>query len=170
MQHVAQCIHAAESIGALLADHPELRFVAEVDIAALVQSLKTNNETLGELWDLLGRNAFKGDPTSIANYGAVERAYRVIHEHKQDLESLLCVVGKLDVYMSCARLYKEFEHERVRYAFAQYKVDSHEPSVVFKDVWNPFIKPSQVVPNSIELGMSKGARTFVITGPNEGGK
>ncbi len=170
MQHVAQCIHAAEAISIALTTHPEFRLPSGVDIQALIQNLKTSNMAIEELWTLLDSNTFKGEPSTIANYGKILRAYRLMHEHMQDLEPLLCALGELDVSLSCARLYKEFEHQRVRYSFAQYRVDSDEPLIILTDLWSPFIKPSFVVPNSIELGITKGGRNLIITGPNEGGK
>jgi DNA mismatch repair protein MutS len=141
------------------------------DMYMVVQTCKTATPKIQRFFKLLHSDTFKAKSSIIANYGKILVAYKLMHEILHDLEPMLCALGELDIYMSIARLYKEFEHERVRYTFPHYSVHSSKPSIVIKDLWSPFIAPSYVVPNSIELGTHNVPQhNLIITGPNEGGK
>jgi DNA mismatch repair ATPase MutS len=170
LRHVANCVHALEGIGKLLHAHPELRFAADKDIYTLVQKFTTENPATQKLCSLLKTDTFNGEAAMISNYGRILVAYRLMREHTSDLEPLLCALGELDAYLSIARLYKEFEHERVHYTFASYDTNTDKPTIIFNDLWSPFIDPARVVPNSIALGTAENNRSLIITGPNEGGK
>lgn len=170
LHHVANCLNALEAIGNTLQKYPELNFADDKDIHALMQHFKAAQSTTDKLYTLLKNSTFKGKSTHLAHWGKILVAYRLVHKHIEDLEPLLCAFGELDAYMSIARLYKEFEHNRVHYTFASYIPISESPTIMFNDLWSPFIDPSYVVPNSIALGMSPAIQNLVITGPNEGGK
>ncbi|MBA2306692.1 hypothetical protein H0W26_01000 [Candidatus Dependentiae bacterium] len=170
LHHVAKCLHSLEMMGTALLVNPVLTLSSGVSLHELIQKLKTTQGPLQDLFAILDEPTFKGEPSLIANYGAIYRAYRLLHENLKELEPLLCALGDLDVYMSTARLYKEFKDKRVHYTFAHYALNSPEPRIALKELWSPFIDPAVVVPNSIELCKSKGANNLIVTGPNEGGK
>jgi DNA mismatch repair protein MutS len=170
LHHVANCLRVIDSIGNLLVQHPDFLFQQDETITDLLQEFKGLHASAQKLMDLLESDTFKNDATLVSNWGEILVAYRLMHQHIHDMEGFLCAFGQLDAYMSIARLYKEFEHSRVNYAFVSYVEDAKNPTISFKDLWSPFIDPVKVVVNSIELGGALGFRNFIITGPNEGGK
>ncbi len=117
---------------------------------------------------LLFSKTFAQEGSTLAHRGRVLVAYGMMHSFKKECRALLLNLGNLETAVSCATLYKEFEHERVHYCFPDYQKAS-EPRIMFKDFWNPLIAADVVVPNSLVLGGSE-RRNMIITGPNAGGK
>lgn len=166
LYHTARCLKSIKKIGEILNYYAAFN-IEEKSIPALLQSISTDaQKMLGALQDPL----FNHEGTLLDNWGKVLVTYQLIHDHTAALEPLLCALGEIDAYMSCARLYKEFEHQRVCYTFAEYDVTSKQPFISADKIWSPFIDPSHVVANSITLGTDHIPHNLIITGPNEGGK
>jgi len=121
-----------------------------------------------ELFQFFGSSTLQGAPFIFAYQGRVLAAFKLLYEMKEKFEPLLMTLGELDAYRSCAYLYKEFEHARVRFCFTDYK-SNEQPCIIFHQFWNPFVSTDSVVSNTIEL-CGPHARNLVITGPNAGGK
>jgi len=169
LYHVARCLKALESIGNLL-QNTELEFALDKNVHELMQKFKAVGTDTHKLYQLLQSSTFETEGKTIAHWGEILVAYRMMHEHAQEFEPLLRALGELDVYVSVARFYKKFEHNRVRYSFVSYVDSNDAPQLVFNDMWSPFIDPELVVTNSVSLGAELGTRNMIITGPNEGGK
>lgn len=133
-------------------------------------SCRTLAPEVERLLNLLDSTTFKGKPSFFSFTGKILVTYKLLHKYKDELIDLLAVVGELDMYMSIARLYKEFEHQRVCYCFPEYCTGAVSPSLEIENFWNPLIVPTKVIPNSLVLGAQGQRRNAVITGPNAGGK
>ena len=83
-------------------------------------------------------------------HGRVLAAFKLVYDMKELIEPLMMVVGELDAYCSCARLYLEFSDKRVAFSFVNYKEDQN-PCIILKDFWNPFINPEFVITNTVDL-------------------
>jgi DNA mismatch repair protein MutS len=140
--------------------------------SALIPQLEAlniqSNTELQRLLSTLETDTFKGEPSFFSHIGRIISAYKLMAEHKSKFTEALGMLGELDAYMSVARLYKEYEKERVTFCFPSY-VESEKPHVSIQDFWHPIIDKDVVVPNSLELG-THTPRNIVITGPNAGGK
>ncbi len=122
------------------------------------------------LLKLLDSSTFKGEPSFFSFVGKILVTYKLLHKYKDGLIDLLVAVGELDMYMSIARLYKEFERQRVCYCFPEYRTEVSYPSLEIENFWNPLIEPTKVIPSSLALGVHGQRHNAVITGPNAGGK
>ena len=100
--------------------------------------------------------------------GCVLATYYLLHEIKNELLPILVSVGEVDMYLSIARLYKEFEDKRVHISFAEFK-NADKPFIELENFWNPFIEDSNVIPSSIIFGGDM-PQNGIITGPNAAGK
>lgn len=125
---------------------------------------------LKKIFMLLASKTFKGKPSIFSRRGNILVAYKLLHELKEYIVPIFQAIGEIDAYISMAKLYKEFENKRVKFCFAQYKVDT-KPSVEIEQFWNPFIDVNHVVPSSIIMGGTGSIpNNIIVTGPNAGGK
>lgn len=105
--------------------------------------------------------------------GRILAARKLLEEVHQEFAQMITFVGLTDAYASCAQLYLDHQEPgKAAFCFAEYTCDTNNPYIIAKEFWNPFIDPSIVVPNSIELKASNGIspQTMLLTGPNTGGK
>lgn len=139
----------------------------EVKLSGL---LKTSQE-IKHLLTLLETKTFKGEVSVLSYTGRVYAAFKLMHEFKNQLIDAMLTIGELDAYMSCAKLYKEFENEKVKFCFPKYISNAQSPSIYAQDTWNPVIDPNLVVANSLAIGQNYNTpQNVIITGPNAGGK
>ncbi len=134
----------------------------------MFENPESNSDDLNKLLNLLKENTFKGDPSVLSHAGNIYAANTLMNLTKDEWVKVFKAVGQLDVYLSIAKLVKEFENKRVHYSFATF-VQADKPVLMLKDFWNPLISPDTVATNDISLG-NGGPRTIIITGPNSGGK
>jgi hypothetical protein len=138
---------------------------------AMFEQPENNPEDVNKLLTLLRTDTFKGKPSMFSHYGRVFAANRLMDTSKEHWVSVFKAIGQLDVYLSIAKLVKEFEQERIHYCFPTF-IHAARPVLVLQDFWNPClllsIKSDEVVANTISLG--QGPRSIIITGPNSGGK
>ena len=125
-----------------------------------------HHHEIKQLLDILFTKTFTGAASPASHQGRVLVAYRLMHLLKKEFEPLLLHLGQLDALLSCATLYKEFEPQRVKYSFAEYK-EASLPSIYAVNFWNPLISSDVVVPNSVQLGEQE-RKNMIITGPNAG--
>jgi len=127
-----------------------------------------NDQKLQRLFYLCSTTTFNGEPSIFAVQGRVLVTFRLIYDLKEKIEPLLMAIGELDAYCSCARLYNEFKHKKVKFCFANYKESTH-PIIRLKSFWNPLIHSEKVIPNDVCI-QNPIQRNMIITGPNAGGK
>lgn len=139
------------------------------EICNLLHKTERTNKEISKLLRLLQTNTFKRQPTIFSNWGRILIAYKKLNELKQGFEKALCSVGKIDAFLSMAKLFKEYQNKRVSCCFAQYS-QNNTPFIDMKDFWNPVIDEVKAVTNSVAFGLQDNARNIIITGPNEGGK
>lgn len=170
MIHVAQLMNAMLEITKQLEHQPEL--AAHEDFKPLFELKKLVEQESGEvaaIFELFSASTLQKEASIISLQGITLRAFKLFDRLKEDFTQAFVAGAKLDAYMSCARLVKEFADKPVKFAFAQF-CDDATPVVQAEGVWHPFIDPAHVVAHDYALGAQGQARTMIITGPNEGGK
>lgn len=167
--HVRKALEIIEKVGLLLEHHPDFLFQQDFSITKLREEFVNQEATTQKLLTLLASDTFKNPATAITHWGEILVAYKLVHKHIYDLEDMIYAFGQLDVYMSIARLVKEFEYDKIGYSFAHY-TQKTGPQLTIKNGWTPLLNKQQAVPNSIELGTPKHGTGIILTGPNEGGK
>ncbi|MBN1549618.1 hypothetical protein JW872_03065 [Candidatus Babeliales bacterium] len=177
---LARTLDEMEVVADLLEDQPGIvRAVPETQLIMRLFALKkdTNadhkkykiSEDVRELVSLLKTGTFKGESSFFSNSGRIFAANRLMFETRYFWVKIFQALGKLDAYLSAARLVKEFEAERVTYCFPEF-VDASTPYLHLEEFWSPLVNAQTVVPNTITMGGSDAARNVILTGPNTGGK
>ncbi|MFH1831895.1 MAG: hypothetical protein ABH827_03775 [bacterium] len=148
------------------------------DFAGLIkffeQDIKTD-EQLGELMNLIETSTLQGSGKNLENIeilfnrGVVIRFFDLFIKEHEKLHAMMIAIGKLDMYASCAKLYKEFEHKQVCFCFPEY-VETQKPFIKMQEFWHLLIDSEKVVSNSVTLGTDGQRQNLIITGPNAGGK
>ena len=137
-------------------------------ITDIAQETKALSAKLKRLVALLKTNTFKGKQTVFSLKGRVRVAYHLLKDIREEIVPALYAIGEIDAYLSTAKLYKEFEDQKVGYTFVSYDV-ANKAHIVMKNMWNPFVPVNKVVVNSITLGQNM-PQNVILTGPNAGGK
>ena len=119
------------------------------------------------LISLLQTFTFKGDASFFSLTGRVLAAHSLMEEHKDKFAPMMEAIGEIDACLAIAKLYKQYQDKPVRFCFVDF-VQSEKPVLQLSGFWNPFVEPSCVVVNNIELGLNH--RNIVLTGSNTGGK
>lgn len=138
----------------------------EQEVGTLIKELSDLSTVLKE----------SGLPTETQNYfsfsltkAKVRSSFKKIQRLKDGFVGSLKAIGRLDAYMSIAKLYKEYAGTQVQFCFPEF-VKADSPYVNIKDFWFPMINPKWAVTNSIELGSEKSGHNVILTGPNAAGK
>ena len=166
---IAMFINSLEKLQLIIDMHPEL--IEKSWAAAFIRDFmieKFSEDKMQKLRDYCATSTLQGEPSFFSYQGRVLAAFRLLYDIKDSLSPLLMAIGELEAYLSCARLYNEFQDARVHFCFAEYK-EADQPSIVLENFWNPFINPNKVVTNSIDI-CGPERRNMIITGPNAGGK
>ncbi len=121
-----------------------------------------------ELVDLLGRDTFKKPFSLNSNRGHVVRVHKLVHKVKDELKELATDIGKIDMYVSLAKLMKEHETQPVKFCFATYTAEQ-TPLLDIHEMWHPLIDSKLAISNNVLLGGTE-RQNMIITGPNAGGK
>ena len=166
---VAHYMKAVRAMGTIIKKNMILS--SSEELRPLVDLVDKAEGKLKELLELLDSSTFAGQqPTIISLSGRVLAAHKLIEEVKDEIIPIMAAVGKLDVYVSTARLYKEFEGQRVGYCFPTYIENAQTPYINATNFWNPFVSPNIAVANTIEFGSDQHPNNAILTGPNTGGK
>ncbi|MFH0898333.1 MAG: hypothetical protein V1855_02045 [bacterium] len=167
---IAQYLRSCKNIYTLMKSYPTLlEFDEFAGLREFFEDEVRKQELLNELMQLVQTQTLDGEASVTSNKGVVLRAYDLMYKVKEKLEALICAIGKLDMYASCATLYKEFENKRVKFCFANF-VQSETPFIQIKEFWHPLIKSDVVVPNDVTVGTQNHCPNMIITGPNAAGK
>ena len=127
-----------------------------------------NNETQS-LVDALKTGTFKGEPSFFSLRGRALASFKKMFAGKNHFVKSMQTVGKLDAYLSIAKLYKEHANNtNARYCFVDYE-EAAAPHLKLENFWVPMLDANTVVTNSIEMG-GANPRDIIVTGPNAGGK
>jgi DNA mismatch repair protein MutS len=159
-----------DEISKKLIDYPNIYDGLNVnEIYDLFNQSNKNNKKLNKLILLLKTDTFNNGSSLFSNWGRILTAYKLLSEIKYDFNKMLCVLGKIESYVSIAKLYKEFENKRVNYSFAKF-VETQKPFIILEEFWNPIIDENKVVTNSVSFGLNGESNNIIITGSNKGGK
>lgn len=101
--------------------------------------------------------------------GQILAASYLMVKNQDKLVDILKTIGKMDAYLSVAKLHLESKDNHASYCFAQY-LENDSPMINIKEFWTPFINHEIVVTNSIKLGHPNKEQNVIISGPNAGGK
>jgi DNA mismatch repair ATPase MutS len=169
IKYVAEAVRRLKNIRTIIASNECLsrRFTKEFGLRLLFSG-KQSKELSAFLKSIV-RIDFHEKTSLFTNRGAMLVAFKQFCSLKEEFEDALIDVGELDAFVGLARLYKEHENGTARYCFARF-AEKEQPYFSLKGFWNPFIHPSKVVCNSVELGGDDLRRNMIITGPNAGGK
>ncbi len=121
------------------------------------------NPQLAKLINLLDSPTFSEQFSYFRQVGPILVAHKLLEEVKDDLVPLLASLGSIDMYVSCATLFKESSH-RTPFCFAQY-ASKERPYISLAQFWNPLVNARTIVTNTIELN-----NNVILTGQNTGGK
>jgi len=166
---IAALVTSVEKIEKIIAKHPEFNTLQHrTTFKNFGKNRKALSQKLRGLITLLKKDTFKGKPSFFSLKARAKVAYAMIQEIKNELTPALAAVGELDAYLSCAKLYKEFEGKENGFVFAQY-LEKDTPTIVMEGMWNPFIGSDKSIVNSVEIG-THFPRNIILTGPNAGGK
>lgn len=122
-----------------------------------------------KLLDLLDCSTFKGEASVFSLTGRILAAHKLMQKVKEEFVPACAAAGKIDAYLSTAKLYAKFQNTPASFCFADFIEKSDKPFVHAVEFWNPFIDAYQVVTNSLELGGDNPCN-IILTGPNTGGK
>lgn len=140
------------------------------NVQALFDSSSTHSQEFNQLVELLQTTTFQGDEASFFSLtGRVLAAHTLMNKVKGEFMGAFEALGEVDACLSIAKLYREYDAQRVGYTFVNYE-ESATPHVHLKDFWNPMIDPKVVVTNNLEMGAQGITRDIILTGANTGGK
>lgn len=165
----AKMAAALKDLQEIVNKNPELS--KQITLNSILEKQKVYSE-FNLFLTILENERFRKPTTWKDSKGNMMAAFKLLHTLKYDLINPYLDMGRLDVLMSVATLYKSQENNlNAKYYFANYK-EQEVPHLELNNFWNPFINPDIVVTNSVELGSSKNIqyRNMLITGPNAGGK
>jgi DNA mismatch repair protein MutS len=170
MAHAAQVVNVMHELKNIITENPALRNCQELTCLSLFfDTLKRQTPAIQEFIELLSSDELQSQPSTFWLHGNTLRAYRLINQIKDDLAPGLTCVGKLDAFLSLAKLCKESSDKKARFSLVEFIQDS-KPVLTLSDVWHPFISTDKVIPHAVTLGGRSPARNAVITGPDNGGK
>lgn len=170
MTHVAQVVDVMHGLKEIIAANPTLSNCQELQCLSLFfDTLRGQSPAIQEFISLLSSGELQGHPSTFWLHGNTLRAYRLISKIRDDLAPALACVGKLDAFLSLAKLCQESVDKKTRFSLVEFVQDT-QPVLMLTDVWHPFICTDEVVPHTLTLGGTSPTRNAVITGPDNGGK
>jgi len=168
LMHLGKTVRKLRTVAASLLKNQE--FVAMVPEALpLIHLFEQGgaSEDMQSLLEKLESNTFKGSPSLWSNFARIAATNKLMEATKYDWVEIFEAIGHLDVYLSVAKLMKEFKDKKVTYCFADY-VAAEAPVLTLENFWDPLLDADCAVPNSLVLGTP--TRNIILTGPNTGGK
>jgi len=147
------------------------------DTPEIIRNIKKYTEAknipaaLEKLFELLKLPTFESKASYAYRRGALLKTHLLFTHIKNDMIPLLQNIALLGGYRAIAHMIRDHKGSRVGFCFVKPGDSFHGgPMVKMKNAWLPLIGVDQVVTNDVNLGVDKGARDAVITGPNGGGK
>lgn len=170
---IAQLTKQIEKINEIISKDPVLKDLFSQELAKL-QNLfdpksKTISDDLKYVISELRSSSFEGESSYyFSKQGKVLATHYYLNECKAELIAYLEAFGKIDAYLSAAKLYQKYQtHPRVKFCLPEF-VQSSAPVLEAHGYWHPLINPDFVVTNDVTMG--QGTANLIITGPNAGGK
>jgi DNA mismatch repair protein MutS len=170
---IATLIKQIEKINVLIDKDSDLKNLFSQELAKLQDLFNVTSTTtsvnLKYVISELRSSSFEGEPSYyFSKQGKVLATHYYLNECKAELIPYLEAFGKIDAYLSAAKLYQKYQnHPRVTFCLPEF-VQSDTPLLQICGYWHPLINPDIVVSN--DLIMDEGAANLIITGPNAGGK
>jgi DNA mismatch repair protein MutS len=170
MMHVAQTTNALHALYQIIKKDPVLEQFAEFKpITELYEQKIHKIPELKEFLEKLECTTFQGEASFFSDKGVILRAFALMYDVREHLEDALAAAGSVDAYLSCAKLYKEYENTTHSFSFAQFAT-SEKPLIKLENFWHPMVNPEKVIANSVTVGTDGQRPNIIVTGPNEGGK
>ena len=167
---VAAYVTSLKKLNEVMHNNPILNQMPELAVLAqLTDPYSTLSAQSRELLSLLDHRTFAGKASLFSLSGRVLRAHKLMQAVKEELAPACIAAGKIDMYMSIAKLYTQHQNTSARYSFAHYIDNAALPEIIADNFWNPFIDAQTVVANDIKIGHSV-PHNIIVTGPNTGGK
>lgn len=167
---IGALVNIIEATHRYIKNNPELKHLSTFEkLENFVANKNFLSGKLVKLLDLTKTDTFKGEPRVLALHGRTKAAFALMMEVRNELLPALSAIAEIDAYLSCAKLYKEFESKENSFAFATYIENAEKPHALLYNMWNPFVGSEKSVVNSVELGGNMPAN-MILTGPNAGGK
>jgi DNA mismatch repair protein MutS len=168
-------LNTAKEVNSIVAGCPDLEHLYGKHLSNIRKLLnQPKHAELGRLVTQLSTLRLKKWSVFFNNNGKLLQTYRLFLEHKDKFTDALYDFGKLDAFLSTARLLKEARAADCQptYTFTQFLDHTIKPKpyIALTDMWNPFISISKAVTNSIIMDSEYGIRNIILTGPNAGGK
>ncbi len=161
-------LHNAKNIKQVIKHNEELlQAIPELEHLIHLDDSNHNSAQFIKLLGMLDTNTFKGNPSSFSITGRILAAHKLMTIVKDELTATLNAIAELDTYVALAKLYKN-QDDTASYSFVEFR-KSNSPYLQATNFWNPFINPTSVVTNTIELG-HHNVQNVILTGPNTGGK
>jgi hypothetical protein len=168
MINVATYVNSVRELGAIVQKSQIGSLMPEC--ATIAVNPAVNNSDTETLVKNLETGTFKGHASCFSHKGRALAMFKIMGSEKDSLVDSLSFAGRLDAYLSIAKLYKEHANNpRAQYCFAEY-TSGVTPYVNLVNFWHPELNPNTVVTNSIELGGQSTGRDVILTGPNAAGK
>ena len=169
---VAHYIRALSTFRDLFVSNPllkeKLQAIKNIDL--VLNDIPAQSPDFKELLENLQTDTFMGEPSLLSFAGRILATFKLMHEQKDHLSAAFMALAEVDAFMAIARLYNEQSTTTNGWCFAEFIENGQGPSVELEDFWNPFLDAEKAVANSLAFGAHGNPRTFIITGPNEGGK
>lgn len=170
MAHAAHVVNVMHELKNIIAANPALSNCQELTCLSLFfDTLNRQTPAIQEFLELLSSDELQSQPSTFWLHGNTLRAYRLISQIKDDLAPALTCVGKLDAFLSLAKLCQESSGKKAQFSLVEF-VDDTKPALSLTDVWHPCIGTDKVIPHAVTLGGRSPARNAIITGPDNGGK
>jgi DNA mismatch repair protein MutS len=170
---IAKLINQMKTITQIISKNSDLQNLFSEEHTKLRElfdtSSKATSDNLKYVMSELQSSSFKGEPTYyFSKQGKILATHYYLNECKAEVIPYLEAFGKIDAYLSAAKLYQKYQtHPRVKFCLPEF-VNSATPVLDISEYWHPLINPNTVVTNSLNMG--NGAKNLMITGPNAGGK
>lgn len=168
---VRNCFDALNEIYKIGAATPQIRKnITELKkVEILINDLETQTEEFQKFVKALNTDTFRGDPSIWSHFGRIIFANKWVTSIQNSMSEVYRALGKVDAFLSIAKLHEEYANERVKFCFVDYS-DSPTPDINITNFHHPMINPKTVVTNSVAFGSNNGIKSAIITGPNAGGK
>jgi hypothetical protein len=168
--HLIACGSAVRALNQIQAIASAHNLSATIPELKAIDKLQTQNDEITKLVGLLNTKTFEGKASYWSHLGRVLVAHRLMAEHCRSLRDAFEAVGKLDAFMSAAKLYKDHLNQPVKFCFVNFISGSKTPYLKLGNFWNPVLPTNVAVANTVEFGAPGKHRHMILTGLNSAGK
>jgi hypothetical protein len=166
-QHLGESVRKMRTIGASMHSQGFMHLIPEAEPLMNLFDTERVSDDMQRLLTMLESKTFQGEHSVLSHFGRIAATNKVMDAAKYDWIEIFESIGYLDVYLSTAKLIKEFQGKENGFCFANY-VDATTPVLSLQQFWDPLLDNERAVPNSISL--ANPHQNVLLTGPNTGGK